>query len=147
MSNGETWYGIPLHAPPGSSLPSNVIFVPENAPHYYDENGDLQVVSISPGTDGNLPPLPPTQNQIPGMAITKPINTTEPQAVFNSDGICTTAGWTPGGIYYCVGDPNMRPCSTGGPLNKAKKDALYLVLVWALAYKALVDMTKDPNPE
>src|SRR6266404_1655156 len=52
---------------PGTGATSGVIFVPENIPHYYDENGVLQVVAVSFDSRGNIPSSDPApENQAPG---------------------------------------------------------------------------------
>jgi hypothetical protein len=118
-----------------------VIFVPENVPHYYNEEGVLQVVSVGPAEDGTMPAPPPEQYQAPGFHVQQPINTTQPQAVFGSDGVCTSAGWTPGGVYYCQGDRSEHPCSDGGPINAAKLEAINNIVVWAYTLAGLVKLS------
>src|SRR5215471_13669223 len=85
MSNGApTWNGIPTQAPEGSSLPSNIIFVPEDTPHYYrSPDGVLQVIS-SPEPPGP----PPVQYQDPGYHAAVQggqINWPEPHALFGGN--------------------------------------------------------------
>ncbi len=71
MSSEPSWNGVPLRREPGPgvSLPSNVEFVPENCAHYYDENGNLMVI-----TWPNTVAPPPPANQAPGAHPNYPKN-------------------------------------------------------------------------
>lgn len=40
---------------------------------------------------------------------------TAPAAAFGPDGICITAGFTPGGVWYSVGDKSEHPSNGGKP--------------------------------
>ncbi len=138
MSSEPSFNGVPLTGPPNS----NVIFVPENTPHSYDENGNAVFYAWPDGVGD-----PPAANQAPGAHANKPINTTQPQAVFGSDGTCTTAGWTPGGVYYCQGDKSEHPCSDGGPINAAKREAINNIVVWAYTLAGLSKLGGGAQPK
>ena len=69
---------------PGTGTTSGVIFVPENIPHYYDENGVLKVVAVGYDSQGNIPASDPApENQAPGYhrSTFNPANTNTPDYV------------------------------------------------------------------
>ena len=94
----EQWNGIELKG----QANSNVIFVPENAPHYYDSNGDLKVLYVIPDSRGNTPPDPPPANQAEGFRRGNPraLPWLEPHAGARNDGTWETAGYDPGGEWH-----------------------------------------------
>lgn len=90
------WHGFPLSGNPGTGGTIGG----EHTVGYYDENGNAQIVNCPSATS---PDAPPDANKAPTFHYSTVPATGTPAAVFNSSGICTTAGYVPGGRYYEVG--------------------------------------------
>ncbi len=113
--------------------PSNVIFVPENIPHFYDENGVLKVVAVGYDSNGNTPDEDPAPENRADTYHRAP-KFVAPTAEFDSSGKCTKAG-VAGASNYNLGDQSGSP--TGGPADGtgvAKSAALAQLGIAAKAY-------------
>src|SRR5262249_7528322 len=110
---------------------------PENIKHYYgiatgtdllpDPDGSyrLQVTTVSVGSNGVMPPLPPPQYQAPGMVVSSGSKITwpEPHVVFGTDpnrpelgdSVCVVDGYAPGPVWYTKGDLSGSPSNPAGP--------------------------------
>lgn len=140
MANGS-WHDFPLTQSPAYIGVSGTIGGEHTVGYYIGNDTGTQAIAQIVMCPSAVPPdAPPVENQAPNFHYAQaPIDTTQPQAKFDSSGVCTSPGWTPGGAaggYYNVGDQTGHP--TGTPPETAAQSGLAALQAAALSYAATV---------
>jgi hypothetical protein len=131
------WHGFPLEQD-ASWIGTGGTIGGEHTVGYYiaDVTGGKAIAQIVNCPAAVSPDAPPAENQAPTFHYSTPIVAGEPKAVFNSSGICTTAGYVPGGRYYEVGADANHP-SDPPQVKNARAAAIANIIAAAAELDAL----------